>query len=352
VVAGLSYAVRYPGLFLVAGAVVYLIVRAWRVPPARRGALAGLLAAAAIAGSIQIRNIVYTGSWRGGFEAGGRQALRTIVTGTVGAFLHLVTGDRVPLRFNIRLAILPLAAALAVFVWARFVPNAAKSGDTTGKGIHALRGEPLGWTLFIALVYIGGILLAAITTIAGDFPRYFFPVYPLLLACAAAACSSIADRWRSLVVVLIVVSVISVEARSLGARPDTPDWVLTRGLLTEEVQPGVPLLQWLRNQLSPEGTLLAVEGQAVHYLLQRPVVAVLPAEFSARQLDEGGFHSLMVQFRSRYLLLLPGAPSERIPDENSYTFLKSIASGTVPPWLTLAAHTRDAAVYECLDCLR
>jgi hypothetical protein len=54
-------------------------------------------------------------------------------------------------------------------------------------------------------------------------------------------------------------------------------------MLAEEVQPGIPLLQWLRDRVSTDGTILAVEGQAVHYVLQRPVVAVLPSSLYGYQ---------------------------------------------------------------------
>jgi hypothetical protein len=61
----------------------------------------------------------------------------------------------------------------------------------------------------------------------------------------------------------------------------------------------------------------------------------------------------MLQFRSRYLLLFPNAPAERVTEQNSYGFLRSLASGgDTSSWLKLAAHTRDAAVYECADCVR
>lgn len=343
VVAGLSYWIRYPGLFLLGSAGIYLIARAWRVPRARRGALAGLLAAAVLAGSVQIRNTVDTGSWRGGFTKSGRHSAITVVVETLRSLFHLVTGDRVPLRFDIWMLILVLSAALMLF----FVIRA-----TMAKPVNPVPGrfEPLGWALFVGFAYIGGVMLAAMTTIAYDLPRYYFPVYPLLLACTAAAASVVAEGRKSLVVVLFVLSVITIEGRNLFVKPGQADWLLTRSMLAEEVQPGTSLLEWLRRQVRPDGTILAVEGQAVHYVLRRPVVAVIPAGDTGRQPDEAGFRSVMLQFRSRYLVLFPNAPPERIPDQTSYGFLQSVASGNAPAWLRLAARTRNAAVYECADC--
>ncbi len=335
-VAGLSYWIRYPGLFLVGGAGVYLTVRAWRVPRERRAAMGGLLMAALFAGAVQIRNAVYTGSWRGGFKSGSAQTVREVAVGTIRAFSHLVTGDRVPVRFGVGLAFLLLCAAVALFLGIRAWTPRYSAG--------------FGWALFIGIAYIGGVMLAALTTIAADLPRYYFPVYPLFLACVAAFCSSFAKGKKSLVVAFLVFAVVAVEARNLFVPPPTPDWMVTRAILAEEVQPGVPLVEWLRQRLGADGTLAAVEGQAVHYILKSPVLAVIPAGATSRRTDGPAFQSLMRQFHAQYLLLLPGAPPDRIPEQGSYDFLRQIASGDAPQWLEPAARTRDAVVYRCTDC--
>jgi hypothetical protein len=208
----------------------------------------------------------------------------------------------------------------------------------------------MGWAGFIGIAYVGGVMLAALTTIAADLQRYYFPVYPLFLACAAAFCSTFAKGKKSLVVALLVFSVVAVEGRNLFVRPAAPDWIVTKAMLAEEVQPGLPLVEWLRQRLGHDGTIMAVEGQAVHYVLQRPVVAVIPAGATGRPGDGQAFQLLMRQFHAQYLLLFPGAPPERIPEQNSYGFLRQVASGDAPEWLQLAARTRDAVVYKCVDC--
>jgi len=336
VVAGLAYWIRYPGLFLLGGAGLYLITTAWRVPRERSGAIAGLVTAVLLAAAVQIRNAVYMGSWRGGFKSGSSQTLHEVATGTVRAFLHLVTGDRVPVRFGIGLAFLLLCSGLALFLGIR----AWRPGDSAG----------IGWALFIGIAYVGGVMVAALTTIAADLPRYYFPVYPLLLACAAAFCSSFASGKKSLVVALLVFSVVAVEARNLFVPPPAPDWIVTKAILAQEVQPGVPLLEWLQQRLGSDGTLAAVEGQAVHYVLQSPVVAMIPAGATSRRGDGPAFQSLMRQFHAQYLLLLPGVPSDRIPEQSSYEFLRQVAAGDAPTWLEPAARTRDAVVYKCVGC--
>lgn len=342
-VAGLSYWIRYPGLFLVAAAGIYLIVRAWRVPGAWRGTFAGLLASAILVGSVQIRNAILSGSLQGGFKtAGGRLSLVPVFSGTIRALSHLVTGDRIPLHVDVWIAILSLSSAALLFL----VLQAWRRGPIETAATKAA----FGWTIFIGVVYICGVLAAALTTIAADLPRYYFPVYPLALGCAAAACSRLAGKLGAAMIAMFIASVVAVEGRNLFVPPASPDWILTRTFLDEPVETGATLLDWLRNHTSESAPILAVEGQALHYILQRPVIAVISAEFTARRPDEEGFRALMRQQRARYLLILPGAPEARIPEELSYGFLRSLASGETPSWLKLAARTKDAAVYECPDC--
>ena len=88
----------------------------------------------------------------------------------------------------------------------------------------------------------------------------------------------------------------------------------------------------------------------MHYLADRPVVAAIEPQFSVRRLDEAGAHALMRQYRSRYLVVFPGAPADRVPEQASNVFLQGVASGAAPEWLTLAASARDVAIYECATC--
>lgn len=342
-VAGLSYWIRYPGLFLVAAAGVYLLWIVLRIPRARLAAIAALALSAILVAAIQIRNAVLTGSWRGGFtSAGGRNSVRAVAAGTIRSLLHLLTGDRAPLRKDVWIVLLALSFAAVVFFAVRHARARAFESDAAWKGFW--------WTIFIAAAYTGGIVAAALITIAFDPSRYYFPVYPLLLACAAVLCSTFATGLRSIAVVALVLSAGVLQWRSIVAPTPTPDWILTRTLLTEPVPTGGTLLQWLRDRVGPNQTVLAVEGQALHYILQRPVVAVIPATFTVRRPDAQAFHQLMLTSGSKYLLVLPGAAPESVPEQTSYAFLRALSSGDAPAWLRPAAATRDAAVYECLDC--
>jgi len=108
------------------------------------------------------------------------------------------------------------------------------------------------------------------------------------------------------------------------------------------------MANWLTSHVSPQDVLIAANGQIVHYVLQRPVVALIDPASSARETSASAFHALMSQFGARYLLLFPG--SKAVPEQDDTPFLNSLAAGSAPPWLTLATRTSDVEVYECTDC--
>jgi len=342
VIAALSYWVRYPGLFLVGGAGIYLLIRASRSREARSGAVAGLVAAAALVAPIQIRNAIYAGSWRGGFTSSGQQSPVAVIVDSIRAFRYLLLGDRVPLRLDVWSGLFFLSAAALLVL----IVRAARRGEFRIRPSQ----EPLYWSVFIAAVYVAGVLAATLSTIASDFPRYYLPVYPLLLACFAVACSLIARGMGAWIVALAVLSAVAVESRGLPVAPRSADWVFTRGLLDEEAEPSVSVTNWLENHVKATDVIVAVEGQAVHFVLRRPVVAALEPNVSVRPMDEKTYFDVMRQYHSKYLVVFPGASPERVPEQESSVFLRALASGTAPSWLRLAVRSRDAAVYECTGC--
>ena len=95
--------------------------------------------------------------------------------------------------------------------------------------------------------------------------------------------------------------------------------------------------------------MVSEEGQALHYLLHRPVVSIVePPDFSNRAADGAAFRDLMSQYKSKYLLLFPAIRNSK----NSLPFLQDLSVGKGPDWLKLSVSTHDVAVYECESCIR
>jgi hypothetical protein len=345
--AGMAYCLRYAGIFLVPVAAVYIVWRWWRDRAALPWAAAGLLAAGLLIVPIQIRNIVYTGSWRGGFSGAASHELSAVLDDAVKSFYHLVFGSGVPVRLDIWVVAFALSLLLLCFLAIRALRSAQSRA--------AWRFPPgaLLWIGFLAAAYLGGILLTALTSIAMGGPRYFMPVYPLLLACFAGAVSPIAAGKRYAAVAVMALAVVVIQSRSLAVAPPPERREVVRGALQQKIPGGMTVEQWLRNRLAPDDVLVAANGQAVHYLLQRPVVTVIdPRESSRPPVDETALHSLMALYGARYLLLFPGADPLSVPEQILIPFVRNLVAGDSPQWLTPAVRTPNVAVYECAGCVR
>jgi hypothetical protein len=68
--------------------------------------------------------------------------------------------------------------------------------------------------------------------------------------------------------------------------------------------------------------------------------------------DAAAFHSLMALYGARYLLVFPGADPIFAPEQNLIPFLRSLAAGDSPPWLSPAIRDPSVAIYECAGCIR
>jgi len=210
----------------------------------------------------------------------------------------------------------------------------------------------LGWIACILAVYIAGIMLTDLTTIAADLTRYNRPVYPLLLTTLAVLISTALTGARIAVAVAFVGAVLAIHGRSLAVEVPAEQHVLVNEMLNRELQPGMTASAWLLGHVGRGGVILAINGQAVHYVLDRDVIALLQPPFTNRDVDEQGYRTLMTQYRARYLLLFPGLPPTAVPEQDEVPFLRGLAAddARAPNWLRPAMRDSTVAIYECAAC--
>lgn len=346
--AGAAYDIRYAGLFLLPVVAAYILWR-WRLTPASRwGALGGIFAAAALTGAVMIRNLAYTGSWRGGNNSVERRSVRLVLVETFKSYYHLVFGDAVAARFDIWTAIFLIALAATIYLMFR----------AWRKGAYRALAEfaPLAyaWLALLFVAYAAGVTLTVIVTIAADLPRYNRPIYPLALALVAPLLSAALTGRRAIAGIAAIVAILAIHSRSLRAEPAPELNVLADEMLNRELQPGISARAWLLGHVPPNGVLVATCGQAVAYVLHRDVVSVLEPPYTARPIDGAGYRALMTHEHARYLLLFPGLPPAAVAEQYDIPFLRDLASGAsaAPPWLEIAARNSAVAIYECAACVK
>ena len=345
--AGLAYSLRYAGLFLIPPVLLYL---AWRWRRSRESlpwAFAGAIAICCFMLPIQMRNIVHMGSWRGQLLTSTSHNPVPAIMPTVVAWHWLVLGGHAFLSpgmwLGLLLALGLTLPALAFRAWR--------------KGTKTRRGRIFStvvWIGLFSLAYTAGVVvsiisLANMNLIGRDIARYYLPLYPVLLACLAVAASRVrSNAWRA-VMVILAAAILTSHVKDLLARPGPQGRAVMAGELAKEVGPGASLRQWILSHV-PAGTIIvSEEGQALHYVLQRPVVSIIePPEFSNGAANGPGFHDLMSRYKSRYLLLFPALRGS----QNRLPYLQDLSLGKVPDWLKLSVRTHDVVVYECEDCAR
>lgn len=341
-ITGATYVLRQAGLFLIPPVLLYLGWRSLRDPRVRRWAAASGLIAVGCAATVILRNIILTGSWNGGFSDS-RHAPRAAVLAEIAkAPYHILVGSRTKAHFDIWAALLLLSgAALAGMALAALRRRREPALPTSGC-------EAWVWIALLTAAYAGGVLLAALTTIASSVERFYFPLLPVMLLMVGALVQ-LAGRSGRIVSVVLVLAVVAINAKNLILLHPAQQHAIAADLLAEQVQPGISVRRAIENLMPANGTLFATNGQAVHYLLHRPVVSVL--ESSNRAWDESDVRSLMRRFHAGYFLVFPGAQTKFVPEQESTPFLHALAAGQSTGWLSVAARSRGTILYRCAECL-
>jgi hypothetical protein len=133
-----------------------------------------------------------------------------------------VFGSAVPARPDIWIGLF----ALSLLLLCLFAIPALRSAP--GRAAWKFPPGASAWMGLLAVAYLAGVALAALTSIYSDLARYFMPVYPLLLACFAAAVSPLAVGKPYAAVAIMALAVVVIQGRSLAIGPTPPRHVIVR----------------------------------------------------------------------------------------------------------------------------
>src|SRR5262249_44674890 len=140
--------------------------------------------------------------------------------------------------------------------------------------------------------------------------RMFFPLLPLLALLAGHALSSRAQglappalQRAAMSLVFLAFTYAYVNVRTVVHRdwPRGPHEQIAARLARTTRDGSV--LAWVQAHVSKDAVLLAADGQATAYVLDRPVVSLIEACFSDQRWDEAQVARVMSQFAANYLVL-------------------------------------------------
>lgn len=347
IIAG-AFWVRYAGLFLFAATASFHALR-WVTTRKRRPfyAISSMSVSAALIGAGLWRNHVLVGSWKGGNTKEVENGIFDLLYRFARAMYQLFLGQS-PAGFGIAEGVLALALVviLATGLRALWRTRAAQLSDPC---IQLVATYISVYTC--AMVYLGA------RSVISFGPRMFVPLLPVLLLFIGGLCRNAAPaiarppqarRVLRGAAWVLVAAYAAVNLRFFLQAPGIMPHERVQSRLGAPVADGKSLREWIESEVGPQATLVATDGQATAYVLQRKVLSLVSPHFSDQLWTEDAVREAMTRFGARHLLVYDGRGE---PDAlaRSSAFLGSLASGSAPPWLRLLADNGRARLFGRRD---
>lgn len=329
--AAAAYWVRYAGLFLFAGLILFYVL--WWIGGQRRRAGFTLLLALPAVAVIGVRlwqNDLLTGSWRGGNL---KPVVKPVlwVTKSFISIVHQLlfgvppgqggwTGVAAPVLF---------VAAVVWLIW-RW-PRAQWPSPR-------LEAQVL---LGYGAVYLAASLYSAFRVTISFDQRLFYPVLPVAVVLAAWAFAAVPPGWRTRVAIGgIAVLVVFAQLRQWPECAPPPHAAMNAAIAEPAFQ------EWLGKHIPPGTAVGSTRGQPFSYAVNRPAVSFTPSDLSQESWDEATVRRTMAVFGARYLFVHPAATAGDAPEQFESPFLRSLADGNPPPGIVLAIGVPGLSAYD------
>lgn len=349
---GLSYWVRYAGIFLLVSTTALFAIRGviLRDRNSRKQILAlGLAAAVIIAGAV--RNVLLVGNWKGGNGKEVHHPIATVLHTFLVSAHHLLLGGVASAQFGWSEAVL-VAGAVAIGVAAMLRGRQRRTGRDEAT-LWNRRLGPSALLICYVAVYCAGMIYLGITSVISFDTRMFFPILPVvllllarLLQFAAPSADSRSDSRAVFFIGLCIATIgyLSIHARSYAASLGPAPHEIVARELNGIVSPGLTMRSWLAANVPAGEVIIANQGQACGYVLHRRTLALASQQYSSQHWDEAAIRSLMRDYHAHFLILFSGNAGDELLHDSA--FLSALARGSTPSWLALVAHTRDVAVFH------
>jgi hypothetical protein len=346
ILVGLACTVRYAGLFVFAGVAVYFVVRALLDRDGTSSVrLLGLAPAGAILSIVLLRNELLAGTWKGGNTKVVHHSIWTVAKMAGTSIYHLFFS---PLAVSAA-SKAALVAGMAGMAWAVI------GLFTAGSPLRWQMRRSLQLALVVIAVYLAGMLYLGANSSISFGGRMLYPLLPLTVLLLAAGYEWIARclppqswtprAWFAFAAALYGTCLVTNSYANLTYVPRQPVQAIHE-LLKERLESGESLRSWLNANVPKEATIVASEGQATAYLLNRKTVSLVEEAFSDQTWDENAVRLLMFSHDTRFLLLYAKQSNEVGSVLAESPILQSLARGEVPSWLTLVAETLNTKVYR------
>jgi hypothetical protein len=335
---GLSYWIRYAGLFLLAGALAFFCLRAllhW----SRRTSLdlsTSVLALSA-AGASMARNIALSGSWKGSVAKRSSQLWPLTVRPSLEALYHVLLGEAKAGRGIAVACVFAGVAGLLLLGFRSWWLSRSRGAEFA----------PAYWMLWVLIgTYTAAMVYADTTMVVSVGSAYFTALLPLLLLLGVYSFSAMESASTGHALRLLCLAVVSIgyAAVHLGEL-----WRYTPLVAPDEVTKAwrgsgsaSDLTSWAHTNLSPVEVITATNGQATAYALGHPTLCVTDPPFTNVVWSRDRLFQEMARFGSTYLILYPGLRYESAPVQRTSPLIRGMIEGAIPDGLQVVA--RNASV--------
>jgi hypothetical protein len=250
--------------------------------------------------------------------------------------------------FKMAFVALVVAGAL-VLAWSSVHHRAAAGGaqlrsDGVAKGIDLL---------ILAALYVACMFYAGVTTsISYGSARNLVPIAGLLwLLCGwgvgLAQRTAGSPRLERIALVLLGASLLPYAYLNalVWLRHPIDASAGVRAQMDERADGGKTIRQAIWELVGPDGVVLANNGQAVGHVLGAKTVSLVGPAFSTIVWDEASVQSAIQRFNVHAVVITLPAAGRPADEALASAFVRQLARGASPPWLTLVSRSAGVLVY-------
>ena len=352
---GLSYYLRYAGLFVLVGLVAATVL-AWLRPGRlrfRQYAAAALVSGFLMAAGL-IRNLLIVGNWRGGNEKPAWHAPLAVGVDTIRAFDHLLLGDRSGVaQFAAHMLwFAVVAAVVSMAVW-----FGRAGSEPVGRTQSAKVSDFVALTATIMVVYSVCMFYASVTTVISYNSRMFVPMLPLTLILIACGLDAVRSRLSSIArpmqlaaaggIALLICGYVLLNVPRALSPVNNSRTERIRASLFDDESTGQSAERVLRATLGAHRRILANDGQAIGHLSRIETVSLVSMEYSKTAWTEGELQNAASTFDvGAVVIRRPDSEEAEDADIVPSEFVMHLANLTHPAWLVPVYVTDTLVIYQ------
>jgi hypothetical protein len=243
-----------------------------------------------------------------------------------------------------------VVAGVLVLTWSSAQHRAATIGargrtDDVGQGIDLL---------ILAALYVACMFYAGVTTsISYGSARNLVPIAGLLFllfgwgVALAPRSTTGSPRLERIALVLLGTSLLPYAYLNalVSLRHPVDASAAVTAQMDELVDGKKTIREAIAELVGPDGVIMANNGQAVGHVLGAKTVSLIGPAFSTTVWDEVSVESAIRRFNVQAVVITLPAPGRPADEAIASAFVRQLAQGAAPPWLTLAFRSAGVLVY-------